>query len=117
MSDGERPNPASVVEALQGTKEVLQRQGRTRLRNFRDGKVCLNGATLVATGANRSDGTYYPDNSQRWSLYSRTGNALDKTARTLHGTDSTTFNDAVDTTDEQVYELIDAAIAGQTTTD
>jgi hypothetical protein len=117
----ERPLPQTVVEALQRTKEVLQEQGRTTEKNFRDGKVCLNGASLVAIGLYDTAGKYLGGNyslssaefRRRQTLQLATSLALDDVTqeRTGRAYFATGYNDLPGTTDEDIASLIDAAIA------
>jgi hypothetical protein len=114
----ERPNPATVVEVLQGTKDYLQQHGRTQGANVRsDGRACLNGALYIAAGILRPDTETYEYDPRRHSLYYQAYGELRWAVRsttTYTGLGPITFNDGPDTTDEQVYEVIDAAIAAQT---
>jgi hypothetical protein len=112
----ERPNPTTVTEALQGTKEVLQRLGRGRNKNFLpDGRVCLYGAARVAVGLNAPNGAVLERDRvlDRIGLLSRTLDALnDASSRGYYG-GAVVYNDRPETTDEDMYTLIDAAIAAE----
>jgi hypothetical protein len=110
----ERPNPTTVVEVLQGTKEVLRQQGRTRCINFHsDGRVCLQGAILVAVGRNAPNGTDLERDPARDALFVKTLNALNVITRTRSGYGAVRYNDLLETTNEDVFALIDEAIAAE----
>jgi hypothetical protein len=113
----ERPNPTTVVEVLQGTKEVLRQQGRTRFINFHsDGRVCLQGAILVAVGRNAPNGFDFEGlerDPDRNVLFVKTLNALNVITRTRSGYGAVRYNDLLETTNEDVFALIDEAIAAE----
>jgi hypothetical protein len=113
----ERPNPTTVTEVLQGTKETLQRLGRSQGKDFRsDGTVCLQGAALVAAGLNAPDGTDLGRDPQRSALLINALNALSAVTSARSGYGAISYNDLGDTTNEDVYSAIDEAIAAQPTT-
>jgi hypothetical protein len=109
----ERPLPTTVAEALRATADVLRQQGRTRGRNFWGGKVCLNGALLVAIGLYEPNGETRAlvDGESQRKLYYVAGRALHGTAYNWGFGDAVAFNDYEATTDKQVFELIEAAVA------
>lgn len=111
-----RPLPTTVAEVLTEVKAVLQRQGRTKGKNFRDGKVCLYAAVRVAAGTAGPAGEIRPYVSRQHELRHETIRALSKVAYRLHDIGAISFNDDDNTTDEQVYALIDATIEDQNTT-
>jgi len=113
MNDN-RPLPTNVIEALQATKEVLQRQGRIRRTRFHYGKVCLVGAIDVAVGMHSPTGTYLAPPTSQLELSIRTLHILNRGARfTTRHDNAIEFNDNPDTTDGQVFALIDQAIAAE----
>jgi hypothetical protein len=113
MTEQQPALPTNEVEALRETKAVLQRQGRLQGTSFKDGKVCLAAAVGVAVGVFGPTGDYLDRGRDRERFNIRTLNVLNATvARTSQvWTSAILFNDAYGTTDEDVYALIDAAIA------